>query len=505
MSIRRSLPAAFLLLVVLHPAFCLDQRSFAIKLFNEGMFEQAAAVLEEALDQGKALPFDLALLGLSYLRLGRLPEAENMLERARSLDPFLAIVHLGLGNLRFEQQRFQEAYEAFNRAAEIEPHSQEAKNGMVASLINQGAEQFSAGGEKVAEEYFQQALAIDPYSVPALRNLGILELERGHPAGAASYLEKARSLAPQDAQILSLLVKAREEEGDATALMRELQRLVALQPRNSSAWAKLGLLYEQHGDDGQAEQAFDQAEQWGTDEPYPYYWLAKRRRSIALAHLAVGKAIQQAGLFRLQAAQTVEKKQGELGEDELHLLKELSTRIAEPLTVLTDSLELLEELHGDPSAFRQDLMLLVDWYPHSLELKEAMAELSQRQGEWSEALSTWETVLKSHPTSIKAQAGRAKALEMLGQPDRAALAYRRALELDPRDEELYEGLFRVYRALGEERELLSLLEEQSLRDTRNPVLFGRLAALEESLGMTEEAQAHRKRKAELELVESGTD
>jgi len=500
MSIKRSCLAIVLLFLVLTPAFSQSERSFAIKLYNDGMFEEAARVLEEALAEAKAGPFDLALLGLSYLRLDRAEEAEAILEQARRRDPSLSIVHLGLGQLRFEQRRFDEAYQAFSRASELEPGSRDAREGMAASLINRGAEHFSEGEEQAAEQKFREALELDPYSVPALRNLGILELERGNHDRAAVHLERARSLAPSDVRVQILLVRVREEQGDGDALMRELQRLVNLQPRNADAWAKLGVLYEQHGNVTQADQAFAQAEQWGSSEPYPYYWLARQKRSVSLAHLAAGKAVQKAGLLRFQAAQSIKGREGELGEQDLMKLKELSIKINEPLQVLEDTLVLLQELHNDPTAFREDLLLLNDWYPHSIELKEALAEFHLNQDAWAEALAIWETVLRAHPSSVKAQSGRATALEMLDRPEEALLAYRRALDLDPRAAQHYEDLFRLYRKLGREEELLSLLREQSLRDTRNPVLFGKLAELEDRLGFPGQAAAHRRRQAELEAA-----
>lgn len=51
-----------------------------------------------------------------------------------------------------------------------------------------------------------------------------------------------------------------------------------------------------------------------------------------------------------------------------------------------------------------------------------------------------------------------------------------------------------------EEELLAYLREQILRDPRNPLLFGKLAELEERLGYTEEAAAHSRRQAELEAA-----
>jgi tetratricopeptide (TPR) repeat protein len=250
----------------------------------------------------------------------------------------------------------------------------------------------------------------------------------------------------------------------------------------------------------QAEAAFVQAEQWGSSEPYPYYWLAKSRESVSLAHLAAGKAVRKAGLLRFQAAQHIQNREGDLGEEDLEKLRELSERIGEPLRILEDSLVLLQELRDDPQAFREDLLLLNDWYPHSVELQEALAAFYQNRRNWSDALAVWEQVLGNHPSSVKALAGRARAFEQLGRLQEALPAYRRALDQDLSNEERYQDPLRIYRLLGREEELLAYLREQTLRDPRNPLLFGKLAELEESLGYEEEAAAHRRRQAELEAA-----
>ena len=115
---------------------------------------------------------------------------------------------------------------------------------------------------------------------------------------------------------------------------------------------------------------------------------------------------------------------------------------------------LLQELRGDPKGFEEDLILLNDWYPHSVELQEALAAFYQDRGNWAETLAVWERVLGAHPASVKAQAGRGMALEQLGRLQEALLAYQRALDQDPRNPERYENLFRLYRRLNREHERL---------------------------------------------------
>ncbi len=88
------------------------------------------------------------------------------------------------------------------------------------------------------------------------------------------------------------------------------------------------------------------------------------------------------------------------------------------------------------------------------------------------------------------------ALEKMGDKGEAIMAYRRALEIQPKSEELYAALERLY--AGREDRLRQILLDRSYRDTRNVVLLRELSRLEEGLGLTSDAAAHRARAVEIE-------
>jgi tetratricopeptide (TPR) repeat protein len=296
------------------------------------------------------------------------------------------------------------------------------------------------------------------------------------------------------------LVSVFEAAGNSTKTAETLQRAVALDPPLPEPYAKLGLLLLQNSRQDEStlerrvEELFKKAEELGTEEPAVYLWLAEQQRSIPLTHLAVGNAVRKAGRIRLQAAQSLGGREDEeLDAETVSTLKGMSDRLEQPLAILTESIELLRTLHNGTEDFEEDLAMLLDWYPHSVELKEAAGSFYESEARWEDARRMWANVLEMDPMSYPAQYGMAKALENVDEFDQAALFYRRALGIDSSDTSLYDGLFRVYTAMGKREELLSILERHAILDSRNPLLFEHLSNLEARMGLQERDEKHRKR------------
>lgn len=426
------------------------ESAYDASLFNQGNYEEAKEILEKALQEGKAAAIDLA-------------------ER------------LDIG-------------------------SRQAKEGMIACLLNRGIILFRENKPGEARKLFQEALSINPEAMPALRNLGVLELTNGDPGLAAEYFRRALKYAAADVELIGLFITARRKEGSETGLIDAYERLINIQPSNAEPRAALGMLLEKRGKEEAAEQAFLKAEELETEEPYPYFRLAEifysrdeTDRALHLVYRAIGKAIQKSGLIKMEAVSRIQEKEGNLGAEDYEALKELSGLMEEPLEILKASINLLKELHRDNDGLEEDLRLLSSWYPSSGELQTALGNLLQEEKRWEEALALWQKLLRKQPTMVEAHMGMALSLRILGRTEEASLSYLRALDLAPKNPEIYTSLESLYLSLGKEAELLSALLERSLRDRRNPLLFKSLARIEERLGNFEDAQKHRERAKKLEI------
>ena len=513
---KRRPPAVLILLALLwvaSPGSALDRSdgAFGISLYNQGRLAEAKEVLERVAESGTAGALELAVLGMTCTKLGELDRAEQILEEAKRRHPFSSVVHIGLGMLSFEQGDYNSAYESFDLAWRIEPGSEQARAGIVASLVNRAIQLYKEGREEQAVELLQEARRVDPEAVAVLQNLSLIERHRGNLDGAAEYLEEGLSLEPGNPVLLGMLIQVRTDQGERAGLTDLYRRLVAVQPRNALAFAELGALLEQQGDLRAAERAFLQAESLDTEEPYPYLFLVRLSRKrgeqadgiLSRLHSAIGKSVRKSAALQMQAAGAIQGSEGTLEPEQIETLQQLSARAEQPRKILREALTLLEETHGSTEAYAQDVHRLSDWYPHSLELRVAVGQVLEEQGLFAEARLHWLEVLEDLPTAAEAHRGLARTLEHLGRLEEARVAFRRARDLDPENPDSYAGLLRLYAAAGEERDLLRLYEEIYERERTNVVLLDSWAVLEERLGYAEQATRHRLRARALEQREKG--
>jgi tetratricopeptide (TPR) repeat protein len=461
-------------------------------LFEQKKYAEAAAILEKTRVREDPAPADLVLLGMCYTELGELDKAATALDTAALMTPHSVLLLDARGNLAFARKKFADALESFREAHTLDPQDHNAVAGMVASLSNEGVELFGQGKVEEAEKALAEAIQLDPRSLPPLRDMGILQLNKGNLAASADYLEKALALSPNDIELLKLLFLVRNRQGDTGAIIPILDRLIEVQPADPEPYAMKGRMLEQEGKKAEAMGMFLKAVEKGSQDPLPYLRIGALRRDRFMLQDAVGRAVHLISALELSASQAIGKARK---ADELRGVKVVTTKIEDVRATLASSLAILREIDGD-SLFADDLARLQSWYPGSVDLLAALGKLYQEKQEWRDALAAWQGILKEHPLDGEAQAGAGLAFEKLGDKDQAIAAYRRAREIEPESEELYAALDRLY--AGREAELRQDLLDISYRETRNPVLFREIAKLEDELGLKTDAQKHRARAAEIE-------
>jgi tetratricopeptide (TPR) repeat protein len=493
----RRVAVLLLVLITFSPALLPAQASTADllqarQLYEQKKYAEAAAILERADTAGRAMPADLLLLGMCDTALGLYDKAGRALDKAALLEPNSIPLMEARANIAFMKKRYSDAYKLFSAAHDRDPSSATALAGMVASEVNAGVELFSKGEAEKARAAFHHALELDPRSVTALRNIGVLELQLGFPAKAAGALEKALALAPEDPQLLRFAFIARSRLGDIAAELAILERLIAVQPADPETWAAKGKLLALQGRTAEANQAFQKAVEKGSQDPQPYFALGSAQRNRFLLHDAIARAVQLAGALQLEAVQAAQKIKG---KDDLKSLNLITTQVSDVRATLGSAVTLLREIDGE-TLFEEDLARLQSWYPGSVELRIALARYHAEKAQWQEALAAWQGLLRDHPLEAEAQRGAGQAQESLGLRDQAIVSYLRALDLEPKAAELYGALDRLL--VNDPEGLRQLLLDRSYRDTRNALLFRELAKVEAALGLASDAEAHNTRAAQIE-------
>lgn len=153
------------------------QQNFAAK-----DYPKAEANYLDILKQDDQNAKSYANLATIQMEMGRLEEAEKNLRAALAVTPDDAFTLLLLGNLKFRQEKYDDALEALSKAAKLNPQSSEIQNLLGVTLSQKGL-------RGPAETALRRALQIDPNLGSAHNNLAViyatqtpplLELARWH-------------------------------------------------------------------------------------------------------------------------------------------------------------------------------------------------------------------------------------------------------------------------------------------------------------------------------------
>jgi tetratricopeptide (TPR) repeat protein len=174
-----------------------------------------------------------AVLGNALLNLGDIPAGEQAIRQALALNSNLALAHVGLGTLAWNQasaleskqppnprdlapikEFYESAEKAFLRAIELEAAEPAAHNGLGSSL-------FRRNRLADAEKAFQKALELDPEYTAAHFNMGNVHLSRQQWPQAEAAYRRAIELYNQHASFHVLLAAALLGQGKQTEARKE--------------------------------------------------------------------------------------------------------------------------------------------------------------------------------------------------------------------------------------------------------------------------------------------
>src|SRR5580704_4880359 len=126
---------------------------------------------------------------------GKLDEAVKELERASSEGENPVDVHNGLGHLRFEQQKWDEAAHSYQKVIELDPKNRTAQYNLGLVLERQA-------NFEDASKAFEAALAIDPKRWQARLGLGLCQLQLGKTTEALENFEQSLKESPNQDRAL---------------------------------------------------------------------------------------------------------------------------------------------------------------------------------------------------------------------------------------------------------------------------------------------------------------
>ena len=228
--------------------------------YNEldpGLAEFAKKRAEESLAEytagarySKPSAADLKIVALDYIVLGDFPDADKWLTRSLEWNPQDAEGWYQLGRTKYNENRFQEAIEAFERCLKLEPKNLKAEDNLGLAYEGLGrVDQAIAAYQKAIEWESESGTAETPTGASAgpYLDLGSLLLDQNRPQDALAHLQRAAEIAPREARVHEKLGKAYAEVNQLPEAQKELEEAVKLSPKNGRLHFMLGQVYRKQG------------------------------------------------------------------------------------------------------------------------------------------------------------------------------------------------------------------------------------------------------------------
>ncbi|MFS8137252.1 MAG: tetratricopeptide repeat-containing sulfotransferase family protein [Thermomonas sp.] len=293
------------------------------------------------------------------------------------------------------------------------------------------AMQLLAHDPALAEEQAQQILLAVPGLPPARLILGMAHSAQGHFDAAVAELQPLAVEQP-DAPVVQM------EAGFAFAALgrREeaivaLQKAASLQPALPGVWLRLASLLRANNDSSAAHAFLMHAENSRHDPQL----------------MAAGAALSGGQLPEAEAM--LRDRLGALPDDvsALRMLAELAARVGrneQALVLLQRCLQLAPGFRAarhnyalllDRSSRHEDALLeiesLLQGEPDSIHLLNLKAVVFGKLGHYRDAIELYESILADRPKDARVWMSLGHALKTEGKTERAIIAYRRALEINP--------------------------------------------------------------------------
>ncbi len=160
-----------------------------------------------------------------YWKKGNLQKAEELLERAVTLDPKNTEYLMKLGELFQNRNRLPDALQMYEKVREMEPDNM--INHMNIGVLSMQLKQFA-----IAEKAFQTAITLAPKFSGGYRELAQLYLKTGRKFPEAMKLAKKAAALEEIAANYFILSWAYDKNGDVAGARSALKRATELDPGN---------------------------------------------------------------------------------------------------------------------------------------------------------------------------------------------------------------------------------------------------------------------------------
>jgi tetratricopeptide (TPR) repeat protein len=211
--------------------------------------------------RGEGVVDRLRAVGVESFNAGDEELAAQSFRRAGTVAKYESLGDVWLGQMYYEDDRFDEAREAFQQAVDADFTDPDALRGLAMSLQ-------MLGDSDGASYHYLMALAYLPGDFESRINLGIVYYNQGRVADAIEQLEQARSAEPDYYYTHYLLGRVLHDAAEFESAEAALQRAIELNPDHEDSHLRLGELQEARGQTQEAVASYRRAVELSPDDPY---------------------------------------------------------------------------------------------------------------------------------------------------------------------------------------------------------------------------------------------
>ncbi len=148
--------------------------------------------------------------------------------------------HFNMGLFYQKQREYARAFEAYQRAVELNPFHVEAYN-------NLGILYKEVGDLDKAIQHFRKAFGVDPNYEKAYNNLGVALIRQGQLEEAADAFERALTLNPRNLESYTNLGVIYRRQNRIPEAIRAFETALAINPEHAETHYNVALLFEAQG------------------------------------------------------------------------------------------------------------------------------------------------------------------------------------------------------------------------------------------------------------------
>jgi tetratricopeptide (TPR) repeat protein len=249
--------------IELDPTYAHTYYHYGVLLGKTGRGAEAIVALEKAIELAPDLSEATYALGNLLSREGRAEEATVYLERFKTLrdgqtrlgeQRRRAAATLGTGRELLEQNRLEEAVEAFLELTELDPTSHQGYSYLAKTYR-------SLGQVDVAVGYIRRAMELAPGAAEYPYLLSLFLKDQGDLAGALQAVRRAIALGPDNSHLHNALGVILSEAGDTRGALVAFEAAAELDPENPTYSLNLAGAYDRIGDSEKSAAAMERYRQ----------------------------------------------------------------------------------------------------------------------------------------------------------------------------------------------------------------------------------------------------